>query len=159
NLVGFSYDAEGIFVSRTRRWFPALVMEWIHGTPLDHFLGEQFQRRGQIDNRQLCQAWMDLMLGLGHRQVAHGDLQHGNILVQADGSLKLVDYDGMFVPAMRKAGLKASEGGLAAYQHPKRNPGYFDERLDCFAGLLILLSLAAADAGRWRRYHTDDNSL
>ena len=107
----------------------------------------------------LCQAWVDLVLGLVQRRIGHGDLQHGNILVTSGGGLKLVDYDGMFVPAIRQAGLTASEIGMAAYQHPKRYRGYFDERLDSFAALVILLSLACLDAKRWQRYHTDDDSL
>ena len=102
---------------------------------------------------------MELVLGLGQRRIGHGDFQHGNILVTSSGGLTLVDYDGMFVPAMRQAGLTASEIGMAAYQHPKRYRGYFDERLDSFAALLILLSLACLDANRWQRYHTDDDSL
>jgi thiamine kinase-like enzyme len=37
---------------------------------------------------------------LNRAGVAHGDLQHGNILV-ANGKPKLIDYDGMYVPALR----------------------------------------------------------
>ena len=36
--------------------------------------------------------------------IAHGDLQHGNLLVAADGTFRLVDYDGMYVPALRGEG-------------------------------------------------------
>jgi len=157
NLVTFGYEDPGILVNG--RWYPALVMDWVEGQTLDHHLNKTLLERGQVDNRSLCQAWVELMLGLETWRVAHGDLQHGNILVLPDGSLKLVDYDGMFVPEMSREGLTAAEIGLPAYQHPKRYRGYFDERLDSFAGLVILLSLAAMDAGRWQRYHTDDNCL
>src|SRR2546430_4647189 len=51
-------------------------------------------------------------------QVAHGDLQHGNILVRG-GSIQLVDYDGMWVPALK--GRHATEIGHRAYQHPERS--------------------------------------
>jgi DNA-binding CsgD family transcriptional regulator len=157
SLVSFGYEPEGIRVNG--RWFPTLVMDWVEGKPLDLYLVERLQQRGQVDNRALCEAWVKVMLGLKALGVAHGDLQHGNVLVLPDGSLKLVDYDGMFVPAMRQAGLTAAEIGLPAYQHPKRYRGYFDHRLDDFAALVILLSLAALDQERWRRYHTDDNCL
>jgi hypothetical protein len=55
--------------------------------------------------------------------VAHGDLQHGNVLLvpatDTDRlSLKLVDYDGMFVPAL--TGAQTGEVGHPAYQHPQR---------------------------------------
>jgi hypothetical protein len=157
SLVSFHYDQQGILVGG--RWYPCLVMDWVEGPTLDRHLAAALGQRGQADNRALCQAWVDLVLSLIERRVAHGDLQHGNILVLPDGSLKLVDYDGMFVPEMRQAGLTAAEIGLPAYQHPKRYRGYFDERLDDFAALSILLSLAAVDAGRWQRYHADDNCL
>lgn len=157
NLVTFGYEDPGILVNG--RWYPALVMDWVEGETLDHHLSKTLQERGQVDNRTLCQAWVELMLGLEKWRAAHGDLQHGNILVLPNEAMKLVDYDGMFVPAMSREGLTASEIGLPAYQHPKRYRGYFDERLDNFAGLVVLLSLAAMDAGRWQRYHTDDNCL
>src|SRR5207248_10425515 len=51
-------------------------------------------------------------------KVAHGDLQHGNILVRG-GSIQLVDYDGMWVPAL--SGRDATEIGHRAYQHPERS--------------------------------------
>lgn len=157
HLVSFSYDQAGIRVQG--RWYPTLIMDWIEGATLDTFLLQTLQQRGQVDNRALCQAWVDLMLNVSERRLAHGDLQHGNILVLPNGAMKLVDYDGMFVPAMKAAGLTASEIGLPAYQHPKRYRGYFDERLDHFAALVILLSLASVNKPRWQRYHTDDNCL
>jgi len=157
NLVSFGYEDQGIMVQG--RWYPSLTMDWVAGHPLDRYLSETLKRHGQVDNRQLCQAWVELVLSLMHRSVAHGDLQHGNILVLPNESLKLVDYDGMFVPAMRRSGLAAAEMGRAAYQHPKRNARYFDERLDHFSALLILLCLASITRERWKRFHTDDNCL
>ncbi|RPI28241.1 MAG: protein kinase family protein [Acidobacteria bacterium] len=157
HLVSFDYDEGGIQING--RWYPTLLMEWAEGQLLDHYLDETLTRRGRLDNGALCSAWVLLVQNLGQQRIAHGDLQHGNILVMPDGFLKLVDYDGMFVPAMRQHDLTAAEIGLPAYQHPKRDRGYFDERLDHFAALVILLSLACLDRGLWRRYHTDDNCL
>lgn len=157
HLVSFSYDQAGIRVNG--RWYPTLIMDWVEGKTLDAFLLQALQQRGQVDNRALCQAWVELMLNVGERRVAHGDLQHGNILVLPNGALQLVDYDGMFVPAMKSASLTASEIGLPAYQHPKRYRGYFDERLDHFSALVILLTLACVNKPRWQQYHTDDNCL
>jgi hypothetical protein len=102
---------------------------------------------------------VEVVLDLQRRRVAHGDLQHGNILVSPGGALKLVDYDGMFVPAMRQARMSAAEIGLPAYQHPQRDAHDFDERLDDFGALVILLTLACVDGRLWRRYHTNDDHL
>ena len=157
NLLSFSYDEEGILVNG--HWYPALVMDWAVGQTLDVFIAETLQRAGHLANGSLCQTWVNLVLGLGQRHVAHGDLQHGNILVTANSAFRLVDYDGMFVPAMREHGLTAAEIGLPAYQHPKRWRGFFDERLDDFTALGILLSLSCVNRERWQTYHNDDNSL
>jgi DNA-binding CsgD family transcriptional regulator len=156
-LVSFGYDPQGILVKGRR--YPTLVMDWVEGQTLDNYLAEAFRHNDQIANGRLCQAWAELVLKLSAQRVAHGDLQHGNILVLPGGALRLVDYDGLFVPTMRQAGLRAAEIGLPAYQHPQRNRGYFDERLDDFAALVILLCLASVDRERWQRYHTDDNCL
>jgi len=90
--------------------------------------------------------------------VAHGDLQHGNILVRG-GSIQLVDYDGMWVPALR--GRKATEIGHRAYQHPKRSEQDYGQEIDRFSALVIYLSLAAleGDATLWERFHTGDNLI
>ena len=50
--------------------------------------------------------------------IAHGDLQHGNLLVTPSGEPKLIDYDGMFVPGLAKIG--ACEKGHVNYQSPTR---------------------------------------
>jgi hypothetical protein len=156
HLVSFRYDEEGIQVHR--RWYPTLVMDWAPGKTLDLYLQEC---RGEIRNGLFCQSFAHLVRELQERRMAHGDLQHGNILVQAAGQLKLVDYDGMFVPGMTRLGMEATESGLPAYQHPSRarRPDYFDARLDDFAALVLLLTLASMTPERWRRHHGDDNYL
>ena len=156
HLVSFRYDEEGIQVHR--RWYPTLVMDWAPGKTLDLYLQEC---RGEIRNGLFCKSFAHLVRELQDRRMAHGDLQHGNILVQAGGQLKLVDYDGMFVPGMSRLGFEAAESGLPAYQHPSRarRPDYFDARLDDFAALVLLLTLASMTPERWRRHHGDDNYL
>jgi hypothetical protein len=155
-LASFRYEEEGILVNRG--WYPVLVMDWVPGQPLDLYLQA---RAGNIDSRSWCRSWSNLILGLKRNGFAHGDLQHGNILVLPQGRFQLVDYDGAFVPAMREHGLAACETGLAGYQHPER-PGhrhYFDLRLDDFAALVVLFTFAALRETTWRRYHTDDDFL
>ncbi len=156
HLVSFRYDEDGIQVHR--RWYPTLVMDWAPGKTLDLYLTEC---RGEIRNGLLCQSFAHMVGELQERRMAHGDLQHGNILVQAGGQSKLVDYDGMFVPGMSRLGMEAAESGLPAYQHPSRfrRPDYFDARLDDFAALVILLTLASITPERWRCHHGDDNYL
>ena len=53
----------------------------------------------------------------------------------------LVDYDGMFVPAMQ--GQRAPEMGSPDFRHPDRTDADFSEHIDDFALASILLSLRA----------------
>lgn len=156
-LLSFNYEEQGILVNG--RWWPTLVMNWGDGQPLDDYLKQTVLRDGQIDNNQWCRTWIQVISILEKKRIAHGDLQHGNILVAPNETFMLVDYDGMFVPEMRQAAMKAAEFGLPAYQHPRRRISDFDERIDDFPSLVILLTLASIDAQSWEKYHKNDNSL
>jgi hypothetical protein len=74
-------------------------------------------------------------------QMAHADLQQGNVLVASSGEIKLIDYDGMYVPAMQ--GEKAPELGHPNWNHPRRNRDTFGPYLDQLPGLVGYLSLLA----------------
>ena len=106
----------------------------------------------------LREKWLTLVRHLEAAQVAHGDLQHGNILVRG-GSIQLVDYDGMWVPALK--GRNATETGHRAYQHPERSGQDYGQEIDRFSALVIYLSLAALekDPSLWERFHTGDNLI
>lgn len=153
-LIKFQFDAEGILVKG--KWYPILIMDWVEGRTLDKYLNDIFQNNIPFDNRRICLEWISLVKSLNQLNISHGDLQHGNILIDNNGKMFLVDYDGMFVPTMK--GMKAIEGGLPSYQHPKRGVNDFNERLDDFSSLIILLQLAVVDKKLWDTYH-DDNHL
>jgi hypothetical protein len=105
----------------------------------------------------LSEEWLRLLSALQTSGVAHGDLQHGNIIVE-HGQLRLVDHDGIFVTRMM--GWTASEVGHQHYQHPRRNAQHFDAKLDRFSSLVIYLSLLslAEQPSLWREHH-DENLL
>lgn len=152
-LSEFSYAAEGILVGGNR--FPILFMNWIDGPTLDLYIGEMLHRPEVL--LHLSEEWLRLVHALRVAGVAHGDLQHGNIIVE-HGQLRLVDHDGIFVPKM--AGWTASEVGHQHYQHPKREAYHFDEKLDHFSSIVIYLSLLslAENPELWREYH-DENLI
>ncbi|MFO0929801.1 MAG: hypothetical protein U0736_22715 [Gemmataceae bacterium] len=148
-LVGFRYDPQGVRVAG--RWYPLLAMDWVDGVPLMRWVGERVGRRDAAALAALADRWVEMLRQLQARQVAHGDLQHGNVLV-VDGEPVLVDYDGMGVPAL--AGQESLEGGLPGYQHPGREGQPLSPRLDDFAAWVIWLALRglAADLSLWRRF-------
>jgi hypothetical protein len=153
SVASFDYDPEGIIVLGSK--YPILVMEWISGLPLDVHIGDVFQRTDVL--KYLAESWLKIVESLNVAGVSHGDLQHGNIIVQND-ELRLVDLDGMFVPKM--AGWRASELGHQHYQNPRRSTQHFGVGLDNFSSLVIYVSfLAIAESPElWRDFH-DENLI
>lgn len=151
-LASFEYDPQGITVLGNK--YPVLVMEWINGLPLDVYLAEVYRRPDVL--KFLAELWLKTIGSLKTASIAHGDLQHGNIIIQ-NGNIRLVDLDGMFVPAM--AGWKAAELGHQHYQHPGRAQQHFSGDLDNFSALVIYISfLALAERPElWAEFH--DESL
>ena len=149
----FVYAPDGILIGGKR--FPILFMDWIDGPTLDVYIHEMLQRKEVL--LHLAQEWLKLIAALREAEVAHGDLQHGNIIVQ-NGSLRLVDHDGIFVPQMNS--WTASEVGHQNYQHPLRDPQNFDSNLDNFSAIVIYLALIslAEQPDLWREFH-DENLL
>lgn len=152
-LSNFSYGPEGIMVGGKR--FPILFMQWIDGPTLDLYAGEMLHRRDVL--LHLAEEWLRVVGALEAAGIAHGDLQHGNVIVE-HGQLRLIDHDGIFVPAMN--GWAASEVGHQHYQHPQRTARHFDASLDNFSSLVIYLSLLslAERPALWQEYH-DENLL
>jgi len=153
SLVSFEYDPQGITV--LGRKYPILVMEWIGGLPLDVYVAKTFQHANVL--KFLAELWLKTIGSLKAAALAHGDLQHGNIIIQ-NGNIRLVDLDGMFVPAM--AGWKAAELGHQHYQHPARTSQHFSAELDNFSALVIYISFLALAEGPelWTEFH-DENLI
>ena len=150
-LAGFEYDRDGIAVGGRR--YPILIMDWIEGCTLDIYVEQVIGNTETLLN--VASEWLRLIKALKDTRIAHGDLQHGNVIVALDSQLKLVDFDGMFVPNM--AGFKACELGHVNYQHPNRVTRDFDLGLDNFSALVIYVSLliAAHQPHLWRRFHDE----
>jgi len=119
--------------------FPVLLMDWVEGKTLDKYLRENLDDRYALEI--LAYRFSQLAQWLMPQPFAHGDLKPDNILVREDGTLVLVDYDGMYVPAMK--GQKARELGSPDFRHPLRTEDDFDEHIDDFSLVSILLSLKA----------------
>lgn len=119
--------------------FPVLLMDWVEGKTLDKYLRENLDNQYELE--MLAYRFSQLAQWLIPQPFAHGDLKPDNILVREDGTLVLVDYDGMYVPAMK--GQKARELGSPDFRHPQRTENDFDEHIDDFPLVSILLSLKA----------------
>ena len=152
--VGFEYLPRGISVKG--EWYPILKMEWVEGELLDTFVEKHLAEATTL--RVLADSWRQMCAALDRAAVAHGDLQHGNVLV-SNGRLILVDYDGMYVPAL--SGRGSHETGHPHYQHPKRSGSHFGKYLDRFSEWSINTSLLAL-AGKpdlWKQLNGGDECL
>ncbi len=128
------YDKE-LFVESGE--YPVLLMDWVDGMTLDKYIRKIIDDKKAL--RQLTDNFRKLAIWLLNQPFAHGDLKPDNILVKDDGSLVLVDYDGMFVPAMQ--GQRAREIGSPDFRNPSRTENDFNKEIDIFPIVSILLSL------------------
>lgn len=138
-------------------WWPVVKMDWAPGEPLLSYVARHLWDGAALG--YLAARFADLCERLRDDGVAHGDLQHGNIVVAPGGDLRLVDYDGMYVPAL--AGRTGTERGHRNYQHPGRLVGDYGPDLDSFSAWVIYGSLAAlaADPLLWGRLDGGEEAL
>ena len=119
--------------------FPVLLMDWIEGETMETYIAAKYTDTHAMS--MLCYHFCKMAAWLRSQSFAHGDIKPDNIMVRPDGTLTLVDYDGMFVPAMK--GQKSPTVGTKDFSHPLRTIDDFDETIDDFALASIALSLKA----------------
>lgn len=153
-IVGFQYIADGIRIKSET--YPILKMEWVDGIPLDQFVATRINEKAWL--LWLVEQFVLMVWRLRDLGIAHGDFQHGNILVTPRG-VKLVDYDGMYVP--RLSGLPSNELGHRNFQHPKRAREHFGPYLDNFSAWVICAGLISItlDSDLWESFGGIDEYL
>jgi hypothetical protein len=144
SLVNFAYQDNGIR-STDGKWYPLMTMEWVSGQTLYKWVRAKCLDKDRRDLDRVSGLWIDTIKELLGAGIAHGDLQHGNVMVTDAGKLKLVDYDCMCVPKLE--GKRNLEIGVKPYQHPDRNEETpLTKNLDNFSALFILVALKALAA-------------
>ena len=119
--------------------FPVLLMDWVDGETMEAYIAANY--RNQSAMSMLSYRFGKMAAWLRSQSFAHGDVKPDNIIVRPDGSLSLVDYDGMFVSSMK--GCKSPTVGTKDFSHPLRTMDDFDETIDDFSLASIALSLKA----------------
>ena len=119
--------------------FPVLLMDWVDGETMEAYIAANY--RIQSAMLMLSYRFGKMAAWLRTQSFSHGDIKPDNIIVRPDGSLTLVDYDGMFVPSMK--GSQSPTIGTKDFSHPLRTMDDFDETIDDFSLASIALSLKA----------------
>lgn len=157
-FISLHYIDKGIWAGDYDSAFPVLLMPWVDGEPLDRHIAALVK----TDPKRLhlvAYKFSVMASWLVNQPFAHGDIKPDNILVRADGSMVLVDYDGLFVPSM--LGTPSREAGTPAFRHPNRPTMPFDERIDDFplASINLSLYLIALKPGLLQKYGAKDRLL
>ena len=119
--------------------FPILLMDWVEGETMEAYIAANYHNQSAMS--LLCYRFGKMAAWLRSQSFAHGDVKPDNIIIRPDGSLTLVDYDGMFVSSMK--GSKSPTIGTKDFSHPLRTVDDFDETIDDFSLASIALSLKA----------------
>ena len=119
--------------------FPVLLMDWVDRETIGAYIAANYHNQSAMS--MLCYHFGKMAVWLRTQSFAHGNINPDNIIVRPDGSLTLVDYDGMFVPSMK--GYKSPTIGTKNFCHPLRTFDDFDETIDDFSLASIALSLKA----------------
>lgn len=153
-MVDFEYILRGIKIAN--EWYPVLKMQWVDGLPVNQYIDEYIDDPNLL--KQLVGKFPPIVEQLRANDLAHCDLQHGNIMVTPENEFKLVDYDGMYTTAFRG---KSPELGHANFQHPRRTPDFYNEHVDNFGALVCYLSLMAIaeNPDLFKKYYAADNLL
>lgn len=155
-FVNFQYVPDAILVAGTLH--PVVIMEWVEGSTLKKYIEEQGPSKELF--LDLAEKFRKMVEHLHSKNISHGDLQHGNIMIKPDGSLTLIDYDSMYVDGLK--GMTDVVKGLPGYQHPARADNRFlTPKSDYFSELVIYLSLNifAEDPSLWKDYVDTEDLL
>lgn len=135
-FCSFSYVDEGIIVDGKK--YPTTRMKWIDGKNLKRYICIHRNDKGKLED--LARNFVKMITTLHEHKISHGDLQHGNILIDSNDNLFLIDYDSVYVPELQ--GEADIIKGLKGYQHPNRSANLLaNEKVDYFSELIIYLSI------------------
>ena len=140
-IISVKYMEKELFVDSQceEDEFPVLLMDWVEGETMEAYIAANYHNQSAMS--MLCYRFGKMAAWLRTQSFAHGDIKPDNIIIRPDGSLTLVDYDGMFVPSMK--GSQSPTIGTRDFCHPLRTMDDFDETIDDFSLASIALSLKA----------------
>jgi serine/threonine protein kinase len=133
-----------------------MLMEWVDGVALHRYVQSNLGRTNAMT--ALASSWADLVSTLHRQRIAHGDLEHGNLLFSRAGQLRLVDLDSIWLPSFTAP---ANETGHPSYQHPARSRSDWGPNIDGFSVLALTTSILALQHNPelWQTFHSGNNLI
>lgn len=156
HFAGFKYIDDAVLVNGT--FHPIVLMDWVDGKTLKEYINSNIYDSGII--LDLADKFKEMVQYFHKENIAHGDLQHGNLLIRKDGSIVVIDYDSMYITPLD--GMTDIIKGLPGYQHPSRQKNkQVTPYLDYFSELIIYLSLLvfAEKPDLWETYYETEDLL
>lgn len=139
--------------------YPVVLMDWVEGHTLKEFVNDNIHSNPSSISK-VRENFKEMVAYFHQQNIAHGDLQHGNILVHPDCSLTIIDYDSMYIEPLH--GMSDTIKGLPGYQHPARSDNrYINPKMDYFSELVIYLSLLVFENNPdlWEKYYEKEDLL
>jgi hypothetical protein len=93
--VDFKFYPHGIKINSN--YYPIIKMRWIDGQLIDDYVAKNYKNSQLM--LTLATNFAKMVTALKQNNIAHGDLQHRNILIVGN-NIRLVDYDGIYVPGL-----------------------------------------------------------
>lgn len=136
-FVEYKYYQKAILVAG--QFYPAVVMDWCDGEDLKDYISSNVNNTTKI--KDLAIKFRKMVKYFHEHEISHGDLQHGNIRIRPDGTICVLDYDSMYVPALK--GKIEYIKGLPSFQHPTARDAnkYLSPKVDYFSESVIYLAL------------------
>lgn len=153
----FKYLEDALLING--KTYPIVLMDWVEGKTLKDFINDNIHSNPSSISK-VRENFKEMVAYFHQQNIAHGDLQHGNILVNPDCSLTIIDYDSMYIKPLE--GMTDSIKGLPGYQHPSRSANRFvNPKLDYFSELVIYLSLLVYEnqPDLWEKYYETEDLL
>lgn len=120
-------------------YYPLVLLPWVEGDSLVCYVQKHLHCPERL--LQLSQDFGHFAYWLRNQPFAHGDLKSDNLRIRPDGSIVLLDYDGIYLPSMQ--GELPREEGNPDYTHPLCSTDDFNLSASDFALSVIALSLRA----------------
>ena len=155
-FANFKYVEDALLTNNSYQ--SIVIMDWIEGKTLKKYVNEVINDKVKILG--LAERFKEMIAFFHKKNIAHGDLQHGNIMVKSDGHLVIIDYDSMYIETLKN--MPDTIQGLPGYQHPARKHNKFtNSKMDYFSELVVYLSLLifADDPSLWPVYYETEDLL